>query len=648
MVAVVINIAAEGGLFSKARSASNQTQLEADREELLIAITASMDYISGEVKIQELKTNLGSGWTTEDSSFPYAFTKTSTRNSFLVYRDGSIEDTVVEIFENDFDISWNVPDYNNNDKRVRIDADTSKGGFVSFTDQQAFEYMCDMVGISDYTISKKEFLETAFGMEYDDILSEIESELGFSNLSEESEETIYKICIMGEDYSPDASLAEYISRMASEDYEASTKVLRVNGEDVSEDVECEWSGNDAYYTFADYGEYTIELELDGKKAKAKINVTDLGDCTLMFDSSKKTADITGLNHKGQEKINNGEEIIIPDKVIYGGEEYEITKINFNAFRNLSDLTGTITIPSNVTIIGERAFEGTGITSLVFENGSNLETIGEYAFADCDSLTESPTIPASVARIEAGAFQRTGITGNLIIPASVTSIGYGAFYQTGITSLTFASGSNLETIEGSAFADCDSLTESLTIPASVTSIGNGAFIGTEITSLSFEDNSSLTTIGEQAFMCYNLTGAITIPASVISIGNEAFRDTRITSLIFENGSHLTTIGDYAFEGYFNLTGTLTVPASVTSIGDHAFFQQEITSLVFEDNSNLTTIGNEAFWNSGISGTLTIPTSVTSIGTNAFYGNSITSITVSSTLAASSSSWAPTGVQIIISD
>ena len=49
------------------------------------------------------------------------------------------------------------------------------------------------------------------------------------------------------------------------------------------------------------------------------------------------------------------EIILPEKVTYGGESYSVTSIGFYAF-SWCGLT-SITIPSSVTSIGNGAFEG---------------------------------------------------------------------------------------------------------------------------------------------------------------------------------------------------------------------------------------------------------------------------------------------------
>ena len=56
----------------------------------------------------------------------------------------------------------------------------------------------------------------------------------------------------------------------------------------------------------------------------------------------------------------------------------------------------------VTEIAEEAFRGwTSLREVVFEPGSQLETVGAYAFAD--TALENFTAPISLRRIDAGAF-----------------------------------------------------------------------------------------------------------------------------------------------------------------------------------------------------------------------------------------------------
>jgi len=337
---------------------------------------------------------------------------------------------------------------------------------------------------------------------------------------------------------------------------------------------------------------------------ASFAATD-GDFTYVSDGTSVT--ITGCSASPCEA-----NLTIPASI--GG--LPVTGIVDEAFYNQTSLR-TVAIPASVTTIGEYAFGYSGLTSVTFAPGSQLESIGFAAFSSTPDLT------------------------SITIPASVTSLGGSAFRHSGLTSVSFEAGSALATIGAGTFQGTSGLT-SITIPASVTTIGDYAFFYSGLTSVSFEAGSALATIGDSAFEGTSGLASITIPASVTSIGSSAFQDSGLTSVSFEAGSALATIGAGTFKFDSGLTSitipasvttigagtfqfdsgltSITIPASVTSIGSSAFQGSGLTSVSFEAGSALATIGAGTF--QGISGltSITIPASVTSMGDEAFSGAS----------------------------
>ena len=241
----------------------------------------------------------------------------------------------------------------------------------------------------------------------------------------------------------------------------------------------------------------------------------------------------------------------------------------------------LTIPATVKTIGNHAFEGNGysyltnyLSSVTFEEGSTLETIGAYAF--------------SKAKIS-----------SFNVPASVTSIGAYAFYCCSeLTSLTFEEGTaplTFGTTYGNDTGNVlnETLVTEIHFPGRLTVIGESAFDrNSKIETVTFGDQytdsgftkSNLTTIGEGAFRYASALSAITIPASVkntdvIAIGNEAFLESGLTSVTFEESDEgVLTIGTSAFSGCksllsFNLpkrlgdftSGSTTIPALANGTG-----------------------------------------------------------------------------------
>ena len=238
----------------------------------------------------------------------------------------------------------------------------------------------------------------------------------------------------------------------------------------------------------------------------------------------------------------------------------------------------LTIPATVKTIGNHAFEGSDytryLTSVTFEEGSTLETIGAYAFR----------------RAKISSFN---------VPASVTSIGaYAFYYCSELTSLTFEEGTaplTFGTTYGNDTGNVlnETLVTEIHFPGRLTVIGESAFDrNSKIETVTFGDQyadsdftkSNLTTIGEGAFRYASALSAITIPASVkntdvIAIGNEAFLESGLTSVTFEESDEgVLTIGTSAFSGCKSLlsmnlpkrlgdftSGSTTIPALANGTG-----------------------------------------------------------------------------------
>ncbi|WP_413351164.1 leucine-rich repeat protein [Prochlorococcus sp. MIT 0707] len=298
------------------------------------------------------------------------------------------------------------------------------------------------------------------------------------------------------------------------------------------------------------------------------------DTSILFDT---TGVVTSIDAASLIEAQ-GSDVSIPDTFIAIGD---------NAFEGTS-LTSVV-IPDSVTSIGDSAFRLTPLTSV--EIPDSVTEIGDNVFRDTD-LT-SVVIPDSVTKIGSSAFLGTAIT-SVEIPNSVTEIGDQAFFGTQLTSIE--------------------------IPDSVTSIGDSAFSGSQLTSVVIPN--SVTSIGDYVFYQTQLT-SVQIPNSVTSIGQNAFQNTQLTSV--EIGDNVTRIGKNAFAST-KLT-SVVIPDRVTKIDDGAFSNTELTSV--ELGTNVIQIGHDAFSGTQLK-SLDLPNKVTSIRSNAFNGTQIASVLIPATV------------------
>ena len=116
---------------------------------------------------------------------------------------------------------------------------------------------------------------------------------------------------------------------------------------------------------------------------------------------------TGIDDTNATRINmtihNGESEFPSETVAFDN------MVTYDDIENKNELY-TIVIPKIIKKIGPRAFSGcTKLTSITFEQGSQLETIDELAFSGCTSLT-AITLPNSLKYLNKTAFNGcTGLT-----------------------------------------------------------------------------------------------------------------------------------------------------------------------------------------------------------------------------------------------
>lgn len=192
--------------------------------------------------------------------------------------------------------------------------------------------------------------------------------------------------------------------------------------------------------------------------------------------------------------------------------------------------GHVTIPSEVTQIGHRAFIGCSrLKSITFPN--KLEAIGTDAFYSCSQL-QKVILPDSVTTIGDHAFARCVALHTVILPSKLQILQYDLFWE--CQALKAIHTKNVRSIYAHAFDGC-----------------------THLAKVEFTD--ALTTLDVCAFKnCRSLT-QVTLPESMKELADDAFINCIALKSIKSKGFYPPTVRQNGRSGYkLNYSGKLIVP------------------------------------------------------------------------------------------
>lgn len=256
----------------------------------------------------------------------------------------------------------------------------------------------------------------------------------------------------------------------------------------------------------------------------------------------------------------------------------LTKIREAAFSE-SNLSGALIIPDDVTVLEDRAFYRTNITSIQLPQ--SLEVIGLSEFNGCKSLTGMMSLPQSVRYIGGGAFAYcSGLSGRLIFPDNLTYIGAQAFIGCSGFYGDLTIPESVRKIYGNTFSGCSGLNGSLNLHGglilsqeavpwlNLSSYSGG---GAQFSGCKFRGELSVpeanNEIPNSAFRGCNFS-KISIPSSIKFIRGSAFEDCRWITEPLELPEGLISIADYAFHSCMSLP-SITLPSTLQTIQQNAF-------------------------------------------------------------------------------
>ncbi|MBQ6020651.1 MAG: leucine-rich repeat protein [Clostridia bacterium] len=339
-----------------------------------------------------------------------------------------------------------------------------------------------------------------------------------------------------------------------------------------------------------YASGLLEVEPDGPKTEIPDNQCPWNAWSFAITSMTVASGITSIGNNAFRHLSNlGGTVTLPDTVAHLGKEAfahcrslenillpaALTEIPEGCFLECNSLK-TIDIPGGVKSIGELAFRGCySLTSATLHEG--LESIGDMAFIACRSLG-GILLPEGLKKIGNGAFNMCESFTTVTLPKSLTEIGENVFSQAnGLTEILVAEGSENFASENGVLFSADKTTlicypegktgASYTVPESVKAFAPDAI----------HHNQNLTEIilpellGELSYCAIQRCPIenLVIPDNVLKICEGSAADFGLDA---ENRKTLKTV---------------YLPASLTEVGENAFAY----------NDNLTAVyygGTEEQW------------------------------------------------------
>ena len=323
-------------------------------------------------------------------------------------------------------------------------------------------------------------------------------------------------------------------------------------------------------------------------------------------------------------------LAIPETIVAGGQTFAVTHIVNGAFGAAAGGNNIIYIyiPSSVVSIGERSFvDASSLCELDLRHASGLKVIGKEAFKGTTSLSSVNLSKTVVTVIGERAFQGSGlnnvtlggvekIEGSAFNGAKklvnidlsgVTDIGAYAFED--CAALLGIDLTNLRTLGGNAFEGCTALSEIVTPDTGDFYGGKGGVLVAYDKVVAVSDildeiaiPEGATAIAAYAFEGKDQVAKLTIPASVTTIESGAFAD--LTSLTAVTVDEANTVYSSTSGVLYNKAGTelLLVPVKYEGALKILDGVTELTVAMFDGRADITE--------------LIVPASVTSVQKGVF--------------------------------
>ncbi len=293
-----------------------------------------------------------------------------------------------------------------------------------------------------------------------------------------------------------------------------------------------------------------------------------------------TLDLSGVTSIGAYAFESAVKV---KKVVFSNR---LTSMGSYAFNDCIALQDVNLVDTSLTAIPAAAFQATSLKTVTIPK--NVTSIGNFAF--------SAYLCGNTIRRD-GSVSGGSISGNVETVGDKTQM---TAYNK-IKSITFEEGSQLKTIGAYAFYRQGLKMSGITFPETLMSVGDYAFYAAgSLGSLTF--SSPLTvSVASYAFSSANVTELHVEAMTSFTTGTHAFSSTPIVDLDIQTTGTIT-LGDYAFYNHSYLPADLAFKAENVTIGSACFYvsnknrdaYQTLQTVTF-NNATKISIGDSAFAN-----------------------------------------------------
>lgn len=312
---------------------------------------------------------------------------------------------------------------------------------------------------------------------------------------------------------------------------------------------------------------------------------------IFYDKSKTICfgNLSGTSLSGELNLNLNTSVIAKKAFFYSSALSGITSVDLSKYSlfKYADRTSFQGIPKSALECIDNIYydksktvciwHADEISSINLQNTTKI-ICGE-AFNYTNNVSGSLSLPSSITTIGERAFYNcSSLTGNINIPDSVEFIGNYCFYNcnqlSGIGHIT--ENNKFSEIPENLFSQCKNLTGSINIPNNVKKIDESAFRNCEkLNSISF--TNSLEYIGKFCFQNCSRLNILHLPNSIKAIDEYAFSGcSSIQYLDLSQCSKLTELSDFCFENCTSLD-SLSIPANILRLKCLCFANVKIETL-----------------------------------------------------------------------